>query len=175
MTASLESRAAADATRKRVPDFFIVGAPKCGTTSLYRMLRQHPRIFMPDLKEPRFLASDARAQFEVPPGPGNIPYPETLEDYLALFDQAREDQLAGEATTLYLWSRTAAASIAELAPNARIIAILREPASLLRSLHLQLLRGRIETESNLRKALSLESARREGQHIPASSPRPALL
>jgi len=76
---------------------------------------------------------------------------------------------------LYLWSRTAAARIAELAPEARIIAILREPASFLRSLHLELLQGLIETENNLRKALALESARREGRHIPATSRRPALL
>src|SRR5438309_11821082 len=60
MTAPAKSHAAVNATRARVPDFFIVGAPKSGTTSLYRTLRQHPRIFMPDLKEPRFLASDAR-------------------------------------------------------------------------------------------------------------------
>jgi hypothetical protein len=159
----------------RVPEFFIVGAPKCGTTSLYRMLRQHPRIFMPDLKEPRFLASDARGLLASLPERANIAYPETLEDYLALFAEAREHQLAGEATTSYLWSRTAAAHIAELAPDARIIAILREPASLIRSLHLQLLGGRIETESNLRKALSLEGARREGRHIPPALRWPALL
>jgi hypothetical protein len=164
-----------DAIRSRVPDFFIVGAPKCGTTSLYRMLKEHPRIFMPDLKEPRFLASDARAAAGSRSEGDIISYPETLEDYLALFAEAREDQLIGEATTNYLWSRTAAARIAELAPHARIIAILREPASLLRSLHLQLLQGQLETESNLRKALSLEAARREGRHIPATSRRPALL
>src|SRR6266566_130247 len=129
MTALVGSPGATGAPHMRVPDFFIVGAPKCGTTSLYRMLRQHPRIFMPDLKEPRFLASDAWAAPGSPSGP--ISYPQTLEEYLALFDEAREDQLVGEATTLYLWSRTAAARIAELSPAARIIAILREPASFL--------------------------------------------
>ena len=40
------------------PDFFIVGAPKCGTTSLYYYLRQHPQIFMPDYKEPHYFGKD---------------------------------------------------------------------------------------------------------------------
>jgi Sulfotransferase family len=139
------------------------------------MLRQHPRIFMPDLKEPRFMASDAQSRFVASREREPVSYPKTLADYLALFDDSTEEQLIGEATTLYLWSRTAAARIAELAPDARIIAILREPASFLRSLHLQLLQGRIETESNLRKALSLESERRAGLHIPTSSRKPGVL
>ena len=41
---------------RRVPDFFIVGHAKSGTTALYEMLRAHPQIFMPDLKEPKFFA-----------------------------------------------------------------------------------------------------------------------
>jgi hypothetical protein len=146
-------------TAGRTPDFFIVGHPKCGTTALYEMLRAHSEIFMPALKEPEFFASEMRVD-----RPEELP--ETLEDYLALFDAARADQLLGEASTSYLRSHTAAESIAAVAPEARIIAILREPASLLRSAHLQYVQAVIETEYDLRKALALEEDRRQGRNLP---------
>jgi len=147
-----------------VPDFFIVGHPKSGTTALYEMLRRHPQVFMPELKEPRFFASDLPSRFnEKPSGQP----PETYDDYLSLFAPARSDQRAGEASTAYIWSHTAASRIAEAQPAARIIVILREPASFVRSMHLQLLQIRVEKERSLRKALALEGARREGQHLPA--------
>lgn len=57
----------------RVPDFFIVGQAKSGTTALYEMLRQHSAIFMPDLKEPEFLAADMRQRFR-PPMAGALPF-----------------------------------------------------------------------------------------------------
>jgi hypothetical protein len=167
--------AAPHAPRGKVPDFFIVGAPKCGTTSLHKTLRSHPQIYMPELKEPRFLASDMRPRAEYADGPREVGYPKTLEQYLALFDAAASEQRVGEATTTYLWSRTAADGIAALAPDARIIAIVREPASFLRSLHLTFVKGRNETVKDLRKAMTLEPARREGKRIPPGSHRPQLL
>ena len=159
----------------RFPDFFIVGSPKTGTTSLYQMLRAHPQIYMPALKEPRFLAGDMRPVPKHASGPDESGYPRTMEEYLALFEEATPQQRVGEASTFYLWSRTAAERIADLQPDARIIAILREPASLLRSMHLMLLGWGVEGERDLRKALSLEAARREGRHVPRHSPRPQLL
>jgi hypothetical protein len=159
----------------RVPDFFIVGSPKTGTTALYEMLRERPQIYLPKLKEPRFLASDMQPRPGHARGPQELGYPQTLEEYLALFAQAKPEQRVGEASAFYLWSETAASSIAELSPQARIIAILREPASFLRSLHLLFLRWGIEGETDLSKALSLERARREGKNIPRHSHRPRLL
>ena len=88
--------------------------------------------------------------------------------------RARE-QRAGEASALYLCSHEAAANIARLQPDARVIAILREPASFLNSLHLQLLQDHSETERDLAKALALEDDRRHGRHIPRTCPRPAAL
>src|SRR6266446_5573790 len=111
----------------RVPDFFIVGHAKSGTTALYEMLRQHPQIYMPDHKEPWFFAR-------------SNPHPQTN----------------GERSTSYLWSTTAAGRIAEVRPDARIVAIFREPASFLRSLHLQLVTNRHETEKDLSKAIALD-------------------
>lgn len=141
----------------RVPDFFIVGHPKSGTTALYEMLRRHPRIFMPDLKEPRYFASDLPSRYR--PRRPDVPA-ETYDDYLALFADATPDQLAGEATPVYIWSQTAAELIARAQPDARIIAILREPTSYLRSLHYELMQARIEKETDLRKAIELEPTRK---------------
>jgi hypothetical protein len=146
---------------RRAPDFFVVGHPKCGTTALFEMLRVHPRIFMPDCKETQFFAT------ELGPRPGTEG--RSLAQYLDLFAPAGPDQRAGEASVSHLWSRTAAAGIAELRPDAKIIAILREPASFLRSLHLQFVQTRVESESDFRRALALEEARREGRELPASS------
>jgi Sulfotransferase family len=159
-------------TSARIPDFFIAGHPKCGTTALYEMLRRHPQIFMPTLKEPRFFASDMRQRFQ-PSRAGVLP--STLESYLALFEAAAPEQRVGEASPSYLASHTAAGLIAQVQPAARIVAILREPASFLRSLHLQLLRSHVETKKDLRKAIALEDARREGRRIPRRSHRPAAL
>jgi Sulfotransferase family len=169
------SAAAPDLSARRVPDFFIVGSPKSGTTSLYEMLRRRPQIYMPALKEPRFLASDMRPRPEHAGEPREFGYPTTLEDYLALFDEARLEQRVGEASTFYLWSRTAAERIHDLQPDARIIAILREPASFLRSMHLLFMRWGLESQKDLLKAISLEPARREGRDIPWHSHRPQLL
>ncbi len=172
MTASTESLNGATAERGRVPDFFIVGHHKCGTTALHEMLKRHPQIFLPRIKEPKFFASDLRPRFQS--RRGHV-LPETLEDYLALFAEASPQQRAGEASPSYLFSHTAAGLIAEVQPAARSIAILREPASFLRSLHHQLLRSHVEVEKDLRKAISLEADRHEGRHVPRRSHVPQLL
>jgi sulfotransferase family protein len=155
MTSSAEGSAAASPPRAgRVPDFFIVGHPKCGTTALYEMLRRHPQVFMPELKETRFFSR------ELHPRTPAATHPSSLEEYLALFAGARSDQRAGEASPSYLRSHEAAARIAELTPAARIIALLREPADFLRSLHMELMRDHVETEKDLRRAIALEEERR---------------
>jgi hypothetical protein len=176
----------------RVPDFFIVGHPKCGTTALYEMLRAHPQIHMP-AKEPRFFVmsevdpsaagssraapAETRRPTAEPPtdssyrGPGWRP--RTLDGYIALFADARPGQRIGEATPAYLRSPVAPERIAAVRPDARIIAILREPVSFLRSFHLLALRGYHETQKDFRKALALERQRREGRHIPRLSRAPS--
>lgn len=155
----------------RLPDFFIVGAPKSGTTALYEMLRRHPQIFMPAGKEPWFFADELHER--PPPRPEGTA--QSLAEYAELFAEARPEQRAGEASALYLWSRTAAARIAEVCPQAQMIAILREPASFLRSLHLQFVQTYIEVENDLGKALELESERRRGRSIPRHTYWPGAL
>ncbi len=156
---------------RRMPDFFIVGHPKCGTTALHEMLRRHPQIHMP-LKEPRFFAQELRSRFRRL-GPEKLPL--TPEQYMALFDGASPGQLLGEASPQYLRSLAVAERIARVDPDARIIAVLREPASFLRSFHLQALHNLNETETDFAKALALEPARREGRKIPFYSQSPQAL
>jgi hypothetical protein len=170
------------APQGRVPDFFIVGHPKCGTTALYEMLRRHPQIHMPT-KEPRFFAMQQSASLMgggepsrsagAPPARSTRhPWgwrPRTLDGYIALFGGAQPGQLIGEASPEYLGSTFAARRIAAVRPDARIIAILREPASFLRSVHLQSVRGYNEPEKDLRKALALVEERRRGHSMPRFS------
>ena len=102
-----------------LPNFLIIGAPRSGTTHLYKGLRQHPEIFMSDYKEPQFFA------FEGYPRPGALT---DRSAYEALFDGAGTRKAAGEASTLYLWSERAPEGIKKSIPNAKLIAILRHPA-----------------------------------------------
>ncbi len=169
---------AGGAQERRLPDFFIVGHAKCGTTALHEMLRQHPDIHMP-AKEPRFFAMNwidmgqesAKPRSGVPPEtPGKRSH--TLAGYLSLFAEARPEQRVGEATPAYLRSSLAASRIASVRPDARIIAILREPTSFLRSFHLQSVRNYNETQKDFQKAMLLEEDRRQGRRIHRSSRTP---
>lgn len=159
---------------RRLPDFFIVGHAKCGTTALYEMLQGHPQVFMPAVKEPEFLSRAGHFVQGAPRRPDSK-MPRTLDEYLALFAGAGAGQIAGEASTEYLRTPRAAGRIAELRPDARIIVFLREPASFLRSLHLQLLQVGVETEVDFERAIGLERERRDGRHIPPGCPWPPAL
>jgi hypothetical protein len=107
------------------PNFFIVGAAKAGTTSLYAYLRQHPEIFMPeDVKEPHYFAEvrPSRAQRYASPV-----YISDRDAYLRLFRAGKHHRAIGEASPSYLWCEDAPARIHAVAPEARIIITLRDP------------------------------------------------
>ncbi len=171
MTASTETADPAPVQARRVPDFFVVGHGKSGTTALSQMLTNHPQVYMP-LKEPRFFAPELRSRFRSL-GPRRLP--ETLDDYLALFAGAAPGQLAGESSPEYLRSTEAAQRIAAVAPEARIVTIFREPVSFLRSFHLQSVHNHVETAKSFRRAMELEPARRQGRRIPRLSQAPQTL
>ena len=154
----------------RGPEFFLVGHPKCGTTALYEMLRRHPAICIP-IKEPGYFSQEYRPRFI--PRPQD--QPTTLSEYLALFQLCKGEQVAGEATPWYLRSEVAAAAIAEYNPAARIIAVFREPVSFLQSFHLHQFKWGVENVRDFERAISLESARREGRHIPHGCKNPREL
>jgi hypothetical protein len=133
------------------------------------MLRRHPQIYMPEVKETWYFSPELRSPKKRQPAAER---PETIEQYLSLFDGASSNQRVGENSPAYLMSAAAARRIGDAQPDARIIAILREPASFLRSFHLQCLRNHVETEKDFGKAILLEGARRAGKHIPRHSHRP---
>jgi hypothetical protein len=143
------------------PDFFIVGAFKAGTTSLYEYLRQHPQIFMPFHKEPMFFGGDLDSRY------GRM----SERDYLRLFDGARPDQRAGEASPWYLYSELAAAEIKAFSPDAQIIVMLRNPVDVMYAQHSQLLFNRREDLVDFGEALAAEPERRQGRRIPGGALR----
>jgi len=111
------------------PNFFIIGAPKCGTTSLARWLGEDKQIFMSQPKEIYFFDTDM-----------NVGEIKSLDEYLQIFKYATEKHLAvGESTVTYLISRIAVKNILDFNPNAKFIVMLRSPISMALSLHLELL------------------------------------
>jgi hypothetical protein len=115
----------------KVPDFLIVGAAKSGTTSLYYYLKQHPQIFMPRVKEPWFFSFKNNPPSNVNHNPlQGVTW--KLEDYIKLFEEAKQNQLMGEASPSYLYTyNTAIKNIKELYAEdykkLKIIMILRNP------------------------------------------------
>ncbi len=156
------------------PNFFIVGAPKCGTTSLYHYLRQHPDVYLPHseteywrYKEPNHFCQDLIAW------PGLCI--ETEDKYLSLFEAARGEKRIGEASALNLYSKEAAQNIAKFAPDAKIVIMLRHPVDMMRSWHHDCMRWGHETVGEFEKAILLEDARRAGKALPNGSGYPSCL
>ena len=137
------------------PDFFIVGAPRCGTTAMYEYLRQHPQIFMPEHKEPIYFGDDLTHLH------GRL----TERDYLGLFKPSRPGQRVGEASTWYLFSTSAAREIRDFDPNAQIIIMLRNPVDVMYSLHRELVFYRAEPIKDFDEALAAEADRKQGRRL----------
>ncbi len=130
-------------TRHPKPNFFIVGAPKCGTTAMYEYLKQHPDIFMPEVKEPRFFGARPEARrFK------------TEQDYLQLFKGVRQEKRIGEASPSYLRAPRAAAEIQAFCPDAQIIVMLRSPVDLIYSAFFQSKASGTEEQETLEEALA---------------------
>jgi hypothetical protein len=142
----------------RKPNFFIAGAPRCATTSVYTYLKQHPDIFLSLLKEPIFFGSDLTRQPLAISGE---------EAYLGLFAGAGEARVVGEGSVFYLMSERAAEEIHAYSPEARILIMLREPVEMMQSLHALYLRSGNEELADFEQALEAEPARARGQRLPA--------
>jgi len=166
-----QTQTAAPNATGRVPEFFLVGQPKAGSTAIYEMLLQHPGVYLPERKEPRFFVEELLERDA--PRPGGTP--KTLAEYESWYADARPDQVAGDTSPTYLWSRTAARRIQAAKPDAKIMMVLREPASLLRSLHMELVELYVEDQTDFRTAIELEPRRREGKDMPRHTHWPALL
>lgn len=107
-----------------LPNFFILGVPKAGTSSLYEYLAQHPEIYMSPVKEPRFFSYDRNNPEQKKSSLLRI---KDLSGYEALFDGVNNEMAIGEASPGYLTSDFAAEKIYALLPQAKLIAILRNP------------------------------------------------
>jgi hypothetical protein len=149
----------------RQPGFFIVGAPKCGTTSLAAWLHAHPRIFMSKVKEPSYFDTDS-------PHVGL----RRLDHYLRCFQGAGPEHVAvGEASPNYLFSAVAVTSILKFNPAAKLIVALRNPVEMAWSLHSQLLFNYHEDVEDFATAWALQERRQRGLDIPKYSKLPHFL
>ena len=128
------------------PNFFILGAGKCGTTSLYYYLKQHPDIFMSPVKEPTFFCKG----FQVVKNP---------IEYFELFEPVNAEKAIGEASHAYLTNPPTAKVLKAIFPEAKFIVILRNPADRAYSLYHHMVKLGYEKAATFEKALHLEEKR----------------
>lgn len=136
----------------RKPNLFIVGAPRCGTTSLWTYLKGHPEIYMSNPKELYFFDADLREQS------ASL---NSIEQYLEFFSAAQDQRRIGEASPSYLRSQRAPQAIKSFSPGAQIIIMLRNPVDVMYSLHSMALYNR-EPITDFEAALEAD-ARRTGR------------
>jgi len=147
------------------PNFFIIGAPKCGTTSLAAWLAEHPRIFMPSRKEINFFNTDHKR-------PNRI----TFSEYNALFSNVPEDiTMIGEASVWYLYSFAAIKNILEYANNPRLFVCIRNPIEMSYSLFLQQRYNMNENLSDFHTAWGLSTCRSNGEYVTRDDVEPSHL
>lgn len=147
------------------PDFVIVGAPKCGTTALYRYLGEHPSIAMSSRKEPAFWAPDVNTAEHV----------HDPDAYRALWEGAPPGTLLGEASADYLRSEVAVPAILNHNPEARFIALVRNPVEMVQAYYSQLVRTGLEDVATFARGWALQEARAAGSHLPPGCTAPSLL
>ncbi len=148
------------------PNFFIIGAPKCGTTALSGYLSEHPGVFFSPKKEPCYFDFDLSKEEPFSP-----------EGYLDLFRGADPavHTAVGEGSTSYLFSARAAGEILKFNPEAKFIVMLRNPLDLVQALHSeQVFRGK-ENIADFEPAWRAEADRKKGGRLPAFCPEPRQL
>lgn len=128
------------------PNLFILGSAKCGTTSLYELLKAHPDVYMPELKEPGYFCDDFRKI-------------SSFQSYLNLFKTEEAFPIRGEASHSYLTTPSSAGKIHEHYPTAKFILILRNPAERAHSLYWHMRKGRFENIRTFEEALEIENDR----------------
>jgi hypothetical protein len=153
----MEPRSITSVPSMPLPNFMIAGAPKCGTTALYRYLQTHPQVFLTEPKEPHYYAEDLGAHREVP----------RREDYLRLFDKAQPQHLAiGEASVWYMHSAHALERVKAEHPDIKLLILLRNPVEFVRSLHSDMVWICFEDQTDFEMAWALSSERRAGRRVP---------
>ncbi len=152
------------------PNFFIIGAPKCGTSALAHYLGENEQVFMTDPKEPFYFSSDY-------PELKNQHFLTDDSSYLALYKNADPAQhiAVGEASTNYLASEVAIDNALAMTPDAKFIVLLRNPVEVAHAFHMEQVFARNEDEEDFEAAWDLQEARAQGQRIPDSCFAPQFL
>ena len=144
------------------PDFVIVGAPKCATTSLYGFLKKCPDVFMTEPKEPNYYSRDLHGFAAVA----------TPEAYRALYKEANAESICGEASVWYLLSTVAAKNILAENSEAKIIASLRNPIDASIAWYHQMRVSLREDRATFEESWRLQNARSQGQFLPFNMREP---
>lgn len=151
-----------------MPNFFIIGVQKAGTTSLYHYLNQHPQVYMSSVKEPMFFSRKLDPRGEVVTEKFEGPHRQrgakfsSIEEYQALFRGVKDEETVGEASPLYIYAPGTAERIKEYAPEAKVIALLRNPADRAYSSFLHARRIGVEPLTDFTQALREEEERVRG-------------
>lgn len=139
------------------PNFFIIGAPKSGTTALSEYLREHRNIYFSYPKEPYFFCPDIIKNRPV----------KTTSQYLSLFSATNSDHIAiGEGSVYYLYSCDAIKKIYGFSPEAKLIIMLRNPIDLVYSLYSQFIVNGTENADSFQQAWDMQSDRLKGLKLP---------
>jgi len=140
---------------EKKPNFIVIGAMKAATTSLYTYLKQHPKIFMTKVKEPMFFNNFQQENNYKILGSKNKK-PNTLEEYLTMFKDVKNEKAIGEASPAYIYNPKAPQLIKEHLPNVKIIAILRQPTDRAYSNYLHAKRADRENSDTFQEAIEVE-------------------
>lgn len=137
------------------PNFYVVGAQKCGTTSVYYHLRRHPQVFLPEEKEPAFFANfpTAREKMIFPASRT------TIDEYRRFYQGARGFGAIGDASPHYLRDEESPRRIHEVSPQAKIIIMLRDPVVRAHSAYLMNLARHFDFSPSFCEALARDEPR----------------
>jgi Sulfotransferase domain len=142
--------------RMSPPDFVVAGAPKCGTTAIYKTLQRHPQIFLPSIKEPHYFAFEFKHRRAV----------ETAASYDRLFWRASDSQLCGDGSVMYLSSTEAIPALIRRRPDVKVIVSVRDPVEMFISWHNQCLKNLDEDVEDPELAWRMQANRAAGQQPP---------
>ncbi len=146
------------------PNFFILGAPKCGTTAMSSYLQSHPSVFLCPGKETYFFNVDHARHDRL-----------SLEAFEEVFKPTTDRHIAvGEATAWYLYSEAAVPNILSYT-EPRFIVMLRNPVDMAYALHMEMIKAHAETEWEFSKAWALQQKRSQGISVPKNCEEPKYL
>lgn len=136
-------------------DFVVMGAPKCGTSSIHQYFLKHPDIYVPAEKEVHYFATD------IPPKV-NI----TVKRYMNLFDRKKNERITGDIATLYMFSEDAVINLKRVYPDLKLICLLRDPVESAYAHHAQMVFTGHEDVEDFSMALRLQELRAKGRSLP---------